>query len=79
MIGKLPSFFKETIGAMLNLCLTVYMIALNTFVVFLLSCGCYCYVPISHGAVGRSVVVAFPVHTHLMFENGDIHRHNRFR
>ena len=24
MTGKLPSFFKETIGAMLNLCLTVY-------------------------------------------------------
>ena len=24
MTGKLPSFFEETIGAMLNLCLTVY-------------------------------------------------------
>ena len=24
MTGKLPSFFKETIEAMLNLCLTVY-------------------------------------------------------
>ena len=27
MSGKLPSFFKETIGAMLNLCLTVYFAA----------------------------------------------------
>ena len=25
MTGKLPSFFKETIEAMLNLCLTVYL------------------------------------------------------
>ena len=25
MTGRLPSFFKETIGAMLNLCLTVYV------------------------------------------------------
>ena len=25
MTGKLPSFFKETIWAMLNLCLTVYI------------------------------------------------------
>ena len=25
MTGKLPSFFKETIGVMLNLCLTVYI------------------------------------------------------
>ena len=29
MTGKLPLFFKETIGAMLNLCLTVYIYALG--------------------------------------------------
>ena len=27
MAGKLPSFFNETIEAMLNLCLTVYLLS----------------------------------------------------
>ena len=32
MSGKLPSFFKETIWAMLNLCLTVYVYVISTIV-----------------------------------------------
>ena len=27
-----------------------------TFIVFLISCGCYCSLPLPHGAVGRSEV-----------------------
>ena len=43
-----------------------------TFIVFLMSCGCYCSLPIPRGAVGWSAVcdcgtVAFPGHTHILF------------
>ena len=60
MTGKLPSFFKETIGAMLNLCLTVYFTGCSKAVLFcgsfmfFLSCVCYdfvrvyLYVPCGH-------------------------------
>ena len=37
------------------------------YVVFLLSCSCYCYVSLPCGAMGWSVLVAFPSHTHLIF------------
>ena len=46
---------------------------LNTFIVFLLSFDCWCFVSLPGGAVGWSLarvcamVVAFPSHTHLLF------------
>ena len=37
------------------------------FICVLAVCGCQCYVSLPHGAVGWSVVGAFPGHTHLLF------------
>ena len=34
----------------------------------LLACDCKCSVSLSRSAVGWSVIVAFPGHTHLLFE-----------
>ena len=39
MTGKLPSFFKETIEVMLNLCLTVYYRAFRSFLIFIYGRG----------------------------------------
>ena len=36
------------------------------FILFLLSRGCKCSVTLPHGAVGLSVIVAFPGHTRLL-------------
>ena len=36
-----------------------------TFIVFWMSCSCYCSLPFPHGAM--CVIVAFPGHTNLLF------------
>ena len=39
------------------------------FNVFLMSCDCWCFVSLSHIAVGWIVIVLFPGQIHLLFEH----------
>ena len=70
MTGKLPSFFKEIIGAMLNLCLTVCKTPFHWTAIRLRSWRSRIFskiIPNGRGSVGSNAIWGFDSQKFLQF------------